>query len=78
MVTFSPPEIAKQLGCSREKVAGWIDRGELQAINVSDSDRPRWRVSQEALEEFLKGRMNFQPKPRRIMRPAFNVIEYFK
>ena len=59
-----------------EHVLGLIHDGELEASNVSrSSSRPRWVITEAALEVFLKRRSNQQrggqkpaqrrPKPRR-------------
>jgi excisionase family DNA binding protein len=55
---LTPPQLAKQLGVQAEKVLGWIRAGELRAVNVAEraSRRPRWRISAEAFEEFLRRR----------------------
>ena len=58
-----PPEIATRLRVSPEKVLGWIHRGKLCAINVSNGIRPRHRISPDDLEAFLK-RREVQPPPR--------------
>lgn len=65
---FTPPELAKQLGISSEKVLTWIRNGELRAVNVAAglAGRPRWRISSVAFEEFLKRRESGPPVvPRR-------------
>jgi len=36
---LTPPEIAKLLRVSSEKVLGWIRKADLNAINVSEGDR---------------------------------------
>jgi excisionase family DNA binding protein len=64
---LTPPEIAKLLGVSQSKVLGWIRRGELKAVNVSNRDRPRYRVHQKAWMHFLKAR-EVQPPPERTRR----------
>ncbi|MGH7137562.1 MAG: helix-turn-helix domain-containing protein, partial [Pirellulales bacterium] len=55
---LTPPQLAKQLGVQAEKVLGWIRSGELRAVNVADraGRRPRWRISAETIEEFLRRR----------------------
>lgn len=60
---LTPPEIATRLRVSPEKVLGWIRRGELRAINVSDGNRPRYRINPDDLEAFLN-RREVQPPPR--------------
>ena len=62
---MTPPEVAKLLRVSPEKVLGWIRRAELKAINVSSSMRPRYRVSQESLDDFLEARA-VQPPVRHV------------
>jgi len=52
-VTYSPPEVARRLGCKPERILGWIRSGKLQALNTSaGSKRPRFRVTPEALAAF--------------------------
>jgi excisionase family DNA binding protein len=54
---LTPPEIAKILRVSPEKVLGWIRRGELIAVNLGNGTfRPRYRISREHLDAFLKAR----------------------
>lgn len=61
---LTPPEVAKLLRVSTEKVLGWIRRAELRAVNVSNSSRPRYRVSRDSLDEFLESREVQPPAPR--------------
>jgi excisionase family DNA binding protein len=61
---LKPTEIAKLLRVSQDKVLGWIRRAQLRAVNVSDSVRPRYRVSQESLDDFLKAREVVRPPVR--------------
>ena len=58
MTWLSPPQIAKELGIDGGKVLAWIHSRELIAVDVSETrgGRPRWRVSREALENFLRRR----------------------
>jgi len=56
---YTPPQIAKELGVNNDKVLAWIHAGELSAINVATSPhalKPRYRVSDEALQEFKQRR----------------------
>jgi excisionase family DNA binding protein len=64
---LTPPEIATRLRVDAHKVLGWIRRGDLRAINVSDGWRPRYRISPDDLESFLR-RREVQPPPPRIAR----------
>jgi excisionase family DNA binding protein len=60
---WTPPEIAKALKVSREKVLGWIRSQKLQATNVSNGHQPRWRVRDDDLVNFLAAR-RATPLPR--------------
>lgn len=51
---MTPPEIAKLLRVSPEKVLAWIRNGRLKAINVSNRVRPRYRVNHDDLNTFLR------------------------
>lgn len=54
---MTPPEVAERLGVSPERVIGWIRGGKLRASNLSDgSKRPRFRISPDALDDFLRSR----------------------
>lgn len=56
---ISPPAIAKRYGVSVRKVIGWIDRGDLIALNLAENPngkRPRYRVRLADLEAFEQRR----------------------
>lgn len=58
-MTHTIEHIAEQVGVSRRTVRRWIDLGELRAINLSvskASERPRLRIRNVDLEEFLQAR----------------------
>jgi excisionase family DNA binding protein len=57
---LTPPEVAKILGVSADHVVEYINRRELKAVNTSLRDRPRWKVSEANLEEFIQKRSNFE------------------
>jgi excisionase family DNA binding protein len=64
MKTLSPGEIAKLLQVSDGTVGSWISNGELAAFVASrsaSSRRPRYRVSEEALSEFMARRSVVPP-----------------
>ncbi len=61
---LTPPQVAKILGVGPDKVAAFIARGELIAVNASLSTRPRWKVAPESLRKFLDSRSN-APKPKK-------------
>jgi excisionase family DNA binding protein len=58
-------QVADQLSVDTAKVLTWIHQGELRAVNVAErvSSKPRWRISPEALEEFLLRRQSSTPTP---------------
>lgn len=63
-------------------VLGWIARGELRALNVGrqlGTMKPRWRITQEALDAFELARTPIPPPPtaQRRKRQA-GVIEFYK
>ena len=65
---LTPPEIAKLLRVSLEKVVGWIRKAELKAINISEGYRPRYRIRREDLDLFLRSR-EVQPPATRVPTP---------
>jgi excisionase family DNA binding protein len=65
------PEVAQRLRVGEDKVRGWIRRGLLKAINTACIGKPRWVITQEALQEFESGRVGGDPpKPPRRKRRA--------
>lgn len=63
---LTPPEIARRLRVSVDRVRGWLARGELRGCNVGDGPRrPRWRVAEYDLQAFLAGRECPASSPRR-------------
>jgi len=63
MTWRTPPGIGEELGVNADRVRGWILSGQLAAVNVADGVRPRWRISQEAFDDFLKKRSAVQKLP---------------
>lgn len=64
---LTPPQFARRLGVSEDKVLQWIHSGELRAFNAAvdaDGDRPRWRISLEEIERFMEARANKPPQPK--------------
>jgi excisionase family DNA binding protein len=74
------PSIAESLGIDAGKVLGWLRSGELTGVNVAHrrDGRPRWRVSAEALEQFLQRRQSSPPAPPKSRRKRqAGVIEFY-
>lgn len=80
MSTYRPQAIAEMLDVKVDVVYGWIAAGELRAANAAQrrAGKPRWRISQEALDQFLRSRQSVKPAPpaRRRRRPQ-GVPQYF-
>jgi len=81
-MTLSVKDLCEHYGVGEHTVLGWINRGELRAINVGrrmDAKKPRWRVTQEALAAFEQLRTPTPPPPgaQRRKRPE-GVIEFYK
>jgi excisionase family DNA binding protein len=79
---LTPPQVAKRLGVSPDKILAWIRKGELAATNVAagHGGRPRYRISEEDLAVFQKRRQPSKPTttpPRRRTKDP-HVIEFFK
>lgn len=78
---LTPPQIAKELHIRDSKVAVWIARGELVAVNVAErpNSRPRWRVKRQDLDDFLQRRQSQTPPPRPIRRHRRpeHIIQFF-
>lgn len=58
---LSVPQLAERLHVRESKIRGWITRGELSAVDVSDrvgSGRPRWRIAEAELQQFLDRRQH--------------------
>jgi hypothetical protein len=78
--TWTPPEFAKWLRVAEEKVLGWIRAGELRAVNVAARNcrRPRYRIDQLAIDEFLAARTVNPPlKMARRGRQLTEIIAYY-
>jgi excisionase family DNA binding protein len=60
----TPPEVAKLMRVSRDKVLDWIRDGQLPALNVAKPGRrPRYRITDEGLELF-KTRISVDARPQ--------------
>ncbi len=60
---FTPPQLAEEFGVDADKILGWIRSGQLIAINMvaTTGGRPRYRISAEEAEAFLKRRGSAPP-----------------
>lgn len=53
---YTPRELSKFLRVRPSKVFEWIRTGRLDAINVGDQKRPRWRIPQHAIQAMQSNR----------------------
>jgi excisionase family DNA binding protein len=79
---LTPPAIAERLGVKPDKVLIWIRTGELVATNLATSTagRPRFRISREALADFLHRREVLPPrraKRRQKQKRPAGYVEYY-
>lgn len=78
---ITPPELAAEMGVSRDKILYWIHSGELRAVDITKTrgGRNKFRIERESIDEFKKLRENnASPKiPRRRRKAPTNVIEFF-
>ena len=70
---LTPPQVGKLLGVSPDRIRNWIASGQLEAVNLSDGTRARWRITQEAVDAFLLSRTHNKRKRR--TRPS--AVEQF-
>jgi excisionase family DNA binding protein len=76
---LTPPMIAKELQIRQSKPIGWIKSGRLPAVNLSEGQRPRYRVRRADLDEFLLGKAVIpQSRPARRQRRELpeGYVEY--
>jgi excisionase family DNA binding protein len=81
-MTHSVRDLCERYGVSEHTVLGWIHSGELPAVNVGrrlGAKKPRWRITQEAMEAFEQLRTHTPPPPRtRRKKQMAGVIEFYK
>lgn len=67
---LTPPQVARMLGTDCNRVLLWIRSGALKASNLSEGDRPRWKIGPDDLQRFLDSKSNQAqaPEPRRARR----------
>ncbi len=71
-------DVAADLAVTPDKVLDWIRSGQLQAVNVAttpNGKRPRYRITPEALDEFLAAR-SVLPTPKASRRRAKGGYQY--
>jgi excisionase family DNA binding protein len=79
--TLSVRDVCERYSVSEHTVLGWIRAGELRAVNVGrrpGAKKPRWRVTQSALEAFEQLRTPTPPPSRKRRQRLADVIEFYK
>jgi len=81
--TLSVRNVCERYGVSEHTVLHWLHSGQLKAVNVGrdlGAKKPRWRVSQEALDAFeaLRTPTPQPPRVRRRKKRPTDVIEFYK
>jgi excisionase family DNA binding protein len=78
---LSVADVAEQCGVDPGKVLVWIHAGELVAVNIAKSKttRPKWRIRETAVEEFLRDRETSRPTmaPIKARKVAAGVRSYY-
>lgn len=79
---FAVKAVADRYGVAEHTVLGWIKTGELRAVNVGTAPgkkKPRWRITQVALEAFEAARTAVPVlAPRRKRSRQAELIEFYK
>lgn len=79
---YTVADFARRYRVGTGKVRGWIDRGELRAINTAAlaCGRPRWVIPVDSIEEFERRRAAApppKPKPARRKRKPPGWVSYY-
>jgi excisionase family DNA binding protein len=82
-MTYSVRDLCDRFQVNEHTVLAWIHSGELKAVNVGvapGKKKPRWRVTQSALDEWLQLRASPSPAlpTRRRRTQTSDVIEFIK
>ena len=79
---YTVKDLSVRYSVTEETVRGWIRAGEIIAVNVGrkpTGKKPRWRITQEALDAFEITRTPTPPLPRAQRRKGHGaIIEFYK
>lgn len=77
---YSVANVSKRYGVGQHTVHTWIANGDLRAIDISrrDGGKPKWHITDEALEAFEQRRSSVQPAKRPRPRLRDKAPEVFK
>jgi excisionase family DNA binding protein len=51
---LTPADVAKRLGVSEVSVRRWVLEGKLEGVRLGDGQLARYRVSEDALDRFVR------------------------
>jgi len=76
---ITPPQLARRYGCKPTKVLGWIQSGELRAIDAATvrGGRPRYLIDEKDIEAFEVARAVTPPRPIVQRRRKTALKEFF-
>lgn len=81
-MTYTVRDLENRYGVREHTVLAWIKSGELKAINVGTAPgklKPRWRVTEAALQAFEALRQATPPPQRtRRRRQSSDLVEFIK
>lgn len=72
---WTVPQLAEWMHKRQSYFVGEIKAGKLRAVNLGSGTRPRYHVSQEALDEYLAGRA-VTPPTRPVRRERRDIPQY--
>ena len=76
---YTVADLAKRWRIGRDKVRGFLRRGELIGVNVASnlSAKPQWRITPESAEAFERRRTSAPPpKPPRRRKRSYAIDFY--
>lgn len=81
-MTYTVRDLQERYGVREHTILHWIKTGQLVALNVGvdpGKKKPRWRISQAALDAFeLQRTTSPPPTPIRRRRAQSEVVEFIK
>lgn len=82
-MTYTVNDIMQRYGVTQHTVLAWIASGELKALNVGvtrGKKKPRWRVTEQAINDFEALREKNSPPPAREQRrrKSNDVVKFYE
>jgi hypothetical protein len=78
---FTVEDLSKRYTVKPHTILAWLHSGELKGINVGraiDKLKPRWRISQAAVDAFEAARTpTVEQTTRRRVKPAGDVVQFY-